>query len=224
MYLGEMLVLPLVASRCTLFLEEREGRREDAGLPEVDGDKTLAAVGEGRDGATSGCGGRTSPSRISAGHARGGDGGAAAVDRVIRNSEQVLQERGAREEEVGTRLWLRRSRERGEGRGSLPLLHCRWASSGTPHRAAPTSPTSPPNPCSSSAPPPAGGSRAVVPPRSKGGEGRTALGGKRLAGGTLGTRKGAAVVDACRSGSSCTPSRQIHSSTGDFATTSPRAV
>lgn len=99
-YLGEMLVLPLVASRCTLFLEGKKGRSEDAGLAEVDGDETPAEVGEGSDGATSGGGGRT-PSRISAGKSRGGDGGAAAVDRSIRNSEQVLQERGEREEEVG---------------------------------------------------------------------------------------------------------------------------
>lgn len=47
----------------------------------------LAEVG---DRGTSGGGGTTSPLRIPAGQSRCGDGGAAAVDPTIRNTEQVL--------------------------------------------------------------------------------------------------------------------------------------
>lgn len=70
-----------------MFLEGRKGCGKVAGaLAEVDGDETTAPIDEGSDGETTasacegGGGGTTSPSRISVGQSRCGDGGDAAVD------------------------------------------------------------------------------------------------------------------------------------------------
>lgn len=72
---------PLFLDACPLFLEERKGRDKVAGaLAEADGDVTAAPIKEGIDGETTasacegGGGGTTSPSRISVGQSRCGDG------------------------------------------------------------------------------------------------------------------------------------------------------
>ena len=70
-----------------MFLEERKGCDKVTGaLAEADGDETAAPIKEGSDGETTasacegGSGGTTSPSRISVGQSRCGDG---AVDTTM---------------------------------------------------------------------------------------------------------------------------------------------